>query len=177
MLFLSEQWFLHSVSAPYIFFPASVTASATPVWCDNSGTPTPSSSLPLQSSSSTLTCTAPTSSLRGRWSWRTLLRTFEVLCSPSLHHIQRSVTKPVFPWHITVSLRINIHLKIEFCACTLPWLMAMSIRYLFFWKSWPRKLSCRSKVLFSCPQQILRVLGNGFMAWLNNFSAYWSVCN
>lgn len=40
--------------------------------------------------------------------------------------------KTVFPWHITVSLRINIHLKIEFCACTLPWLMAMSIKVFIF---------------------------------------------
>lgn len=34
-----------------------------------------------------------------------------------------------------------------------------------------------NKALFSCPQQILRVLENGFMAWLTNFSAYWSGSN
>lgn len=63
-----------------ILSTARDTASVTLEWCSSSGTQTPSSSWPLQSSSLTLTCTVPTSSLRGRWSWMTLLKTCEVLC-------------------------------------------------------------------------------------------------
>ena len=71
---------------------ASATASATPRWCGSSETPTPSSSWRSPSSFSTPTCTAPTSSPRGRWSWRTSSRTWEVENAYNAHAWQHPRT-------------------------------------------------------------------------------------
>lgn len=147
---LISYWILMSLKID-ILFTANATASATLVWYASSGTQTPSSFWPLPSSFSTLTCTAPTSSLRGRWSWRTLLRTFEVLCSSSLHHMQLTVPEPLL-----CSSKDKYSPQIEFCPCILLWLIDVSIQV--FCRSWPRKPYWWGKALLCCPQQILRVL-------------------
>lgn len=64
-----------------VFIPPAAargTACVTQMWSSSFTTQIPSSSWPLQSSSSIRTCTAPTSSLTGRWCWRTSFAIWEV---------------------------------------------------------------------------------------------------
>lgn len=90
----------------------NVTASATLVWCDSSETLTPSSSSPLPSSSSTRICTVPTWSLRGRWGWKTLLRTSEVFCSTV------STTSVIFKWYCSAP---NSYFLLKLCFGNIFW--------------------------------------------------------
>lgn len=60
------------------FVSVSATAYVTRGWCVSLGIQIPSLSWRSPLYSSTRTCTAPTSSQRGRWSWKTLLKTFVV---------------------------------------------------------------------------------------------------